>query len=584
MTHTLPGPWLVLVLLLLSPLQGLAATLEYSISGLEGELLENVRAHLGAPPETEVARSGFVVNARRRVTEGLQALGYYRPLIDIDLEREGSPWQMQIDIEPGDPVRLRHVLIAVEGEAQADDAFTTLLAEQPLQSGQVLHHGSYEAFKRRLLSLGQRRGYFDGMMLSNQIRVEAGSGTADLELRYDSGPRYVFGALEHDGEQLDDEVLAALQPFAYGDPFDLGSLQQFQSQLQRTGFFSGATVRPNVTARHRGAIPIDLELVPAPRHTFNVGAGFSTDTEERISLTWRTPRINRYGHSQETRLQWSPVNPSGRVTYAIPLTHPLNDVLQLRARWESDEFGDIESYQRELGVRREISGDRWIRGYSLRGLNERWNVDGLNLDNDFLLPGLSFSRKWRRGALVDPSFGFSQFYSFEAGTVQAGSDLDLFRAYANFIYVHSVGERHRLVLRNELGTVVLDDGDREQLAPSLSFFAGGSNSLRGFAYQSIGSAVEVSDGEGQTGELVIGGTHLLTGSLEYQYNINAQWRAAVFTDAGDAFDEGTFDLNYSAGLGVHYRTPVGAVKLELARALSKEQPDWRIHINIGAEF
>ena len=49
-------------------------------------------------------------------------------------------------------------------------------------------------------------------------------------------------------------------------------------------------------------------------------------------------------------------------------------------------------------------------------------------------------------------------------------------------------------------------------------------------------------------------------------------------------DEGEFDANYAAGFGVHYMTPVGAIKLELANSISEDNPSWRIHVNVGAEF
>ncbi len=66
--------------------------------------------------------------------------------------------------------------------------------------------------------------------------------------------------------------------------------------------------------------------------------------------------------------------------------------------------------------------------------------------------------------------------------------------------------------------------------------------------------------------------------------MNDTWRGALFVDAGDAFDEGEFEVNVGVGFGVHYLTPVGAIKLELANSVSEDDPSWRFIINIGAEF
>lgn len=560
------------------------ATLEIELEGVRGEVRDNILAFLGDNPETVEERSSFSISARQRVERALEALGFYRPAIDLSIDREQEPWRMYIQVDPGEPVRYRQVSIEIAGDAMRDPAFADLLSSAPVVPGAVVHHGNYEHFRRRLLALGQRRGYFDAQLKRSEVRVQAGIAAADADILYDSGPRFRFGDVVSDEQTLDESLLTPLQPFEEGEPFNLDDLQSFQASLQRTGYFSSVVVRPDTALRENGAVPVALELAPARRHTVDLGVGYSTDTEERVSITWRTPRINRWGHSQETRLQWSAINPSGRFTYNIPLSHPLNDVLQLRVRVEDDEFGDLDSRQEELGVRREMTSGRWIWGYSLRGLSESWDVLSDSRSNDYVLPGFTLSHKRREGLLVDPSEGLSQFYRLEGGSDRVGSDIDLFSAYANFIFVRRLGERHRLVLRNEIGAVYVADKDRDQLAPSLNFFAGGSNSIRGFSYQSIGNEVFAPDANGDLRRIVVGGTRLLTASLEYQYYVNENWRAAVFADGGDAFDEEEFDANYALGFGVHYMTPVGAIKLELANSVSEDNPDWRIHVNVGAEF
>lgn len=572
-----------------------AEVLSYRLAGLDKALRRNVEAWLGAAPQSEAERASFLVAARERVEEGLQALGYYHPEIDFELDRQAEPWRLDIRVDAGEPVRIAAFDVRVSGEASEDPAFDQLLEGLPLKAGDILHHGQYEAMKTSLLSLGQRRGYFDARIETSRVAVEVAANRAELHLHYDSGQRYRFGALRYDEQSLYAQPLEALQPFNRGDPFELSSLQEFQSQLQRTGYFSGVLVQPRLDEAENGEIPLDLELFPAKRHSFEVGVGYSTDTEERVSVVWRTPRINRYGHSQETRLEYSAINPSGKVTYNIPLTHPLDDVLQLRARLEQNEFGDLESDQQELGVRRELRSNGYVYGFSLRALNEAWGPQSSvqeernrpvsrDREDTYLLPGFSVSHKSRRGSLVNPRAGLSQYYQVEGASEQAGSDASLLRVYAKLVGVTSVAQRHRFVGRLEAGAVYMPGSQRDELAPSLNFFAGGSQSLRGYDYQSIGHEVTVTRPNGEPRTLVVGGDRLLLGSLEYQYRFLDNWRGAVFIDAGDAFDDGRFKANYGAGVGLHYLTPVGAVKLEVANSVSEDDPSWMLHINIGAEF
>jgi translocation and assembly module TamA len=575
-----------LALLLLHPAWSGAAGLTFSVTGLEAEpeLQQNVLAWLGDDPETSQERLNFVVSARDRIERSLQALGYYRPDIDIEVQRTEPVWQLVISVDPGEPVLIRDINIQVVGAAANDLEFTRLISHVGFASGDVLHHGRYEDFRNSLLSLGQRRGYLDATIASSRVAVEVAAGTADVFIRYDSGRRYRFGALIHDEEMVGYELLDSLRTFHQGDYFEQSRLQEFQAQLQRTNYFSSVIVLPMPDQAEDGEVPIAVQLQAAKRHSFDVGVGYSTDTEERVSLTWRTPKINRYGHSQVTRLEYSQVNPSGRFTYTIPLKHPLNDILQLWARTEHNEYGDLDSRQDELGARREIRKGKWIHSYSLRGLNESWDVLQADATNDYLLLGASLSRRVTSGSIVDPKSGFNQLYTLEVGNEELGSDIDLARFTANLRYISTPWPRHRVVGRAGFGVVEIASGDRTELAPSLNFFAGGNQSIRGFAYQSIGNEIEFIQENGQKKTLVVGGDRLVTASLEYQYYFTDSWRGALFVDGGDAFDEGEFDLNYGAGFGVHYITAVGAIRVELANSLSDRHPDWYLHLTIGAEF
>ena len=572
------------ILLLMSSAAGAATTLKFSVVGIEGEQKKNVLAYLGAAPESDENRRNFVVSARDKVESALQALGYYQPEIEIDLQRTEPKWRLSIVVNAGEPVRVRDINIQILGAAANDDNFTRLTSDIGFSSGDVLHHGRFDSFRENVLSLGQRRGYLRGEIVASRIEVQVEAGTADVMLWYESGPRLRFGEIIVDNTLIDSDLFDSMLTFQPGDYFDQVRLQELQSLLQRTNYFSSVIVLPQRKRSLGDRVPIMVNLQRAKRHSFDVGLGYSTDTEERMSLTWRTPRINRHGHSQQTRLVYSPINPSGRFTYSIPVSDPLTDVVQLWARVEENEFGDIDSRQNELGIKRETKDRNWIYGYSLRELNESWDIAGYSASNDYLLFGGSVSRRTHRGSIVDPEWGFSQLYTVEAAADQLGSDLDLLRFTAALRYVMTPVPRNRLVTRLDLGRVKIANGDRRDLAPSLAFFAGGSQSIRGYAYQSLGDELTVVEPNGETKTLVVGGDRLVIGSLEYQYYFTATWRGALFVDAGDAFDRGEFDAKVGAGFGVHYVTPVGAVRVELANSVSEDDPSWRLVFAIGAEF
>ncbi|HAI23845.1 MAG TPA: outer membrane protein assembly factor, partial [Alcanivorax sp.] len=118
--------------------------------------------------------------------------------------------------------------------------------------------------------------------------------------------------------------------------------------------------------------------------------------------------------------------------------------------------------------------------------------------------------------------------------------------------------------------------DVTELPASIRFFAGGDASVRGFAYESLGPL----DNDGE----VIGGRHLLVGSLEYDHPISEQWSLAVFTDAGNAFNNfDDYEIRHSAGFGVRWRSPLGPIRVDFARGI-EEGREWRLHLSMGPDL
>jgi translocation and assembly module TamA len=561
-----------------------SAVLKYKLEGLEGALKKNARAWLGKPPGSPQDRANFLVTYEARLEDSLKALGYYSPDIKTSLQRTEPVWLLDIEVTPGDPVVINTISLELKGAANTDEAFQKLLESSPFKKDDVFNHGDYDRFKNQLLTLGQERGYFDARFSENKVTVNIENNQADIYLHYESGRRFRFGAIEYSEFDIDPELLAELQPIKEGDYFDQSRLQFFRAQLHRTGYFSGVVIKPLFEEVADYRVPLSVSLYPARRHSFDVGVGYSTDTKERVSLTWRTPLVNRYGHSQQTRISYSAINPSGKFIYTIPLTHPLNDVLHLTALQEDNEYGNVDSHQWEVGAQREIRSGNWIYSYSLRELTESWRLTGTDFENNYLLPGFAISRSTRVGSVVDPSGGLSQFYKLEGGGADWGSDIDLVRVTADYRYILTPMVNHRVVMKAALGAVFIANRDRNNLAPSLGFFAGGSQSIRAFGYQSIGNDINVLRDDGTERKVVVGGDRLATASLEYQYYFTPTWRGAIFVDGGDAFDSGDFDMNVGPGFGIHYMSPVGAVRLEFANSASDDNPSWRLVFNIGAEF
>ncbi|MEO0436870.1 MAG: BamA/TamA family outer membrane protein [Pseudomonadota bacterium] len=569
---------------------GNAAILRYNISAvgekLPAALRENIRAYLGDIPEETLAGERVLRALPSTVADAGRALGFYNLAVQTQVDRTRSPWRVEITVDPGPVVLYENVDFRLLGDASQDSPFAELVASSAPKEGERLHHGAYQSFKERLLSLAWQRGFFDAHFVEHVVQVDAKRNEASLKLWLDSGVRYRFGPVSFDELMITDTRLGQLMTFSTDDYYFQQALFDSRQRIQRLGYYAGVTFAPDIERRSEGYIPIKLELDPAPAHSFEVGVGYSTDTDQRISLAWQSPHLNRYGHSQETVLRWSPVNPELRLSYTLPLDPLANDLLQLGGRLEENEYGDLESEQREISVRLEQLQDEQIVSFDSRWLDERWGVFSNRFTARLALFGASFSKRSRSGPATDPNSGLSQYYRLDGATASLASDQDLLRAYGKLTAVKRLNSKWRAVGRIEAGWLYAERDQADELPPSLAFFAGGDSSIRGFAYQSLGTEAGSAQltTQAQRSSLTVGGSRLLTASAELQRYLGENWRVSSFVDAGDAFNEDDFENNVGVGLGVHYLSPVGALRLEIASPVSENASDVRLHINIGAEF
>lgn len=561
--------------------------IELTISNnLPDDVVDNIKSYLGELPNTELERISFLHSTESNAIKALQALGYYQSNIDliIDKEQQDDLWQVNIDIVLNAPTLINSIKLFINNEASNDNAFNLISSNLPIKKNDTLNHSTYEKIKADILALGLQRGYFDGQFEVAQIAITP-NNVADIKLIYNSGSRYTFGDIKFINNTINNNVINKLIPFSTGDNYQLAKLQELQNNLEQTQYFNNIVIVPQKeSALDTHSTPIQVSLARAKRHYFDVGLGYATDTDYRVSASWKTPLVNKYGHKQETRIKYSKINPTGEFTYSIPINDSLKNLIQFRLLVENDEYGDIESdYWSSKISKKNIFDDLNSEAY-VRFLHEEWDINSVSDSADYLLFGYSWSYIRRKGSLIDPSDGFSQFYNIEGTHTGISSEATFIKFNARWKYITTIAPRHRLVTRAELGYAYIDESTVKELSPSLRFFTGGDQSIRGFNYQSIGPSIIESSLSGTNDEIVIGGTRLAVASIEYQYYFTKNIRAAVFFDAGSAFNKEHFNNSYSIGPGIHYISPIGAIKLDLGYSISEESPSWRIHLNLGAEL
>ena len=139
----------------------------------------------------------------------------------------------------------------------------------------------------------------------------------------------------------------------------------------------------------------------------------------------------------------------------------------------------------------------------------------------------------------------------------------------------SFSRRARWIVRGDAGWIGTDDV--LALPPTRRFVAGGAQSVRGFEFESIGP--------GDDADALVGGSTLLVGSVEADYEVIRQWRVAAFADVGDAMDSFVdFDAELGVGLGIRWASPLGLIRFDFASPLSDPSNSFRLHFVFGPDL
>lgn len=345
-------------------------------------------------------------------------------------------------------------------------------------------------------------------------------------------------------------------------------------------------------------IPVVVTLNADRLNSLETGLGYGTDTGARIRSQYRRAIVNKYGHAFDANIEVSQIRQSIDGRYSIPYKHPLNDYFNLVGGYEREERDDIGPDVNLLVESAVLGGERVIKNplgdwqhtmgvrYRLDRLTKKGDVDvnelpdafkvsGMDSEQESLLFGYELS-KTNANSRLNPTKGFKQTYKVELGTESLLSDANMAILTAGWRFIYSLGENddHQFVGRGDASYIFTDDFNK--VPYNLRFFTGGDQSLRGFDYKSLSP---------EENGYKIGGQALGVGSLEYNYQFKDGWRAAIFSDFGNAYDK---DFNnpteYSIGVGIRWRSPIGPIRLDVASGISNDNNPIRLHFFIGPQL
>ncbi len=561
----------VLLSYLLSPLAQASTLFQYQINGITGKLLKNTQDQLNAdtPAKDTVLTVQAIqqryLKAPAEIIKALQPLGYFNAHVQARLTQHDDNWLATYTIIPGEPLRITHVQLSMIGPGQHDFKLQELFNNFPLQAGQILNMPAYNRAKQRIFNVAEAQGFMSAQLAQHEIKIDLKKYTATVILQLATGPRFYFGEVTFSANPFAESFLRRFMPFKAGEPYSAKKLLTFQDNLVNSNYFHLVSVQAQHEQTENYYVPTQVNLKPRKPQQYTLGLGYGTDTGARATLGWDWRRVTATGQRFSTLMRLSQVQSSWQAIYSIPGKNPVTDQYNLTTSILRTAINQGQSFTEQFGAADiKASGD-WKRTYGLNYLFEHFQfTDQTTQHANLLIPGITWTYLKADNELY-PHQGQQFSFSVQGAKETLVSSTSFVQTEIKEKYITSPTNNSRIILRGNLGYTSVHDFNGFPL--SMRFYAGGTQSVRGYKYQSLGP-----------------GRYLAVGSVEYQHKIKGNWNAAVFYDAGNATNHTTARLMRAAGAGIVWKSPVGPMELVVAKALSKPGQPNQIQFNMGPDL
>jgi outer membrane protein assembly complex protein YaeT len=532
-----------------------------------------------------------------------QRNGYFgAELVSYDVRPSGDGARVSLTISEGEPTRVETLSIEelepLDGAALQEEMRKRI----SLKQGEVFNEQDLLASRDLLENEFKNRGYVYAQVLL-EYRIDKEARTATVTYSVDAGDQYTIGEIRIEGYDPDDlDLVRGQLEFASGELYDRQDILDSQRNLYELGLFRRVQIEPQLASVRADTVDVLVSVAPAPTHVVRVGVGYGTEDLIRVRSSWLDRNLFGQARQLEVRGQYSKLDREAAVTYRQPtfLVPEANFLASAFLRFEIEPNYTVKRVGATLRTGYRV-GHRWQARVGLTAERDRFSEfdEGVlipELGREFINPsrllyaegGISFDNT---DSLFQPSRGSTVNLAHQVGLPVLGGDYAYQRT--TLLVTHYIEVREGWVLAGKLlpGVIFGYGSEKDRVPLFQRLFAGGANSVRGYERRELGPKDDPkSFGQDRDPEPV-GGRGLLETSLEIRFPLRGNLSGAAFVDAGNVWSDpdqiSVGDLKVTPGAGVRYRTPVGPIRLDVARRTSSDEdflPKWVFHISIGSAF
>lgn len=566
--------------------QEVTVTLPPGQDDLRERVRQSAKSFRLSRDDTPPAPADMIAAARAdylNILQALYAAGHYGPEISIRIDgREAS------DVGPLDaPERIDTIAITVDPGPRFVFGATDV---SPLAPDTQLP----PAFRRGEVAGAEVIGDavsagIDGWRAAGHAHAEPGdqsitarhrAAVLDVGITLVPGPRLDFGDIVVTGnEDVRTDRVLAISGLRPGQQYSPQQLDDALRRLRRSGTFQTVAITEAETPGPGNTLDLELLAVELPKRRIGFGAEISSLDGASLNAFWL--HRNLLGGAETFRIDGEVIGLDGRsggpdaeieLNFTRPATgSPDTDLTATATLFHIDEPDFLsQGVAAELGFIRYARRDLTFTG--ALGLLYAHDETPFGESEYLLLTVPLTARLDRRDDPLTSREGY--LVDVEATPFLGLQDSDSgARLYADARHYLTFGDRVTLAARAQFGTVLAAAIDR---TPSdFLFYSGGTNTVRGQPYQSLGSDILVPAEDGSLTEASFGGRSFVGVQLEARVGITESIDAVGFADIGivDETQFPTSDANWhaGAGIGVRYNTPIGPIRLDVATPIGNEE-------------
>ncbi len=517
--------------------------------------------------------------APQNIKDLIATEGYFASKIKSTFENQSGVYLAKFVVEAGEPVLVSNVALKFTGEiatqpADAKPSVEKLRETWPLKQGEPFRQADWNQAKRKLLTEFLVERYPNASISNSKAEVNIETQTVALSVEIDSGAAIRFGDTTIEGlKRYKPRVVENLNPIKPGRIYNQSDMLTFQTRLQESGYFQSVEVSADTLNSSNSAepniAPIKVTAVENRSIKMGIGAGFSTNTGPRVQLSVYDLNLLNLGWRLSSNLKLEKNAQVLTSEIHLPITKAgFRDSLNADVSHTLIEGLDLTIVQ--TGVKR-AWGDRKREQYVTANLlTEHSSPEGASSDSTYAgTLGYGIILRHTDNDL-NPTRGYLLNVQFTGAPLTSTANGIFLQSHVKAQAYYPITSSTQFIARAEIGLV-----NGKNSAPELYLFrAGGDQSVRGYAFQSLGI---------KEGDAIVGGRYIATGSVEVVQWLTSQWGAAVFVDAGNAANS-LQDLSpvYGYGLGARWKSPLGPIGADIA--YGEATGEYRFHFNIGVAF